>query len=55
MKYSPVGLSFGIDPAGDIWSVVTISPKINNGLASFIFLNPSGSSGRLSKKGGFFT
>ena len=42
-------------PAGEMWSVVTISPKINNGLASLIFLKPSGSSDRLSKKGGFLT
>jgi hypothetical protein len=32
-----------------------MSPKINKGLASLISLNPSGSSDRLSKKGGFFT
>ena len=30
-----------------------MSPKINKGLASFISLKPSGSSLRLSKKGGF--
>ena len=35
--------------------MVTLSPKINNGLASLIFLKPSGSSDRLSKKGGFLT
>ena len=49
-KIFPVGLFFCMFPAGEIWSVVTISPKINNGLAFSIFLKPSGLSGRLSKK-----
>ena len=42
-------------PAGEMWSVVIISPNINNGLASLISLNPSGSSDKSSKNGGFFT
>jgi len=42
-------------PAGEIWSVVTVSPSINNGLTFLISINPSGYSGIFSKKGGFFT
>ena len=42
-------------PAGEIWSVVTVSPNKRSILASLIALKPSGLSGRLSKKGGLFT
>ena len=44
-----------MDPAGEIWSVVTVSPSNKSGLASLIFLNPSGLSDKLSKNGGLFT
>ena len=42
-------------PGRRIFSSAEGLPKINNGLASSIFLKPSGLSGRLSKNGGFFT
>ena len=34
MRYLPAGLSAGIDPAGEIWSVVMESPKNAKTLAS---------------------
>jgi hypothetical protein len=35
-KYCPDGALAGIDPAGDIWSVVIEFPKLTNTLASVI-------------------
>ena len=48
----PAGLSSFIDPAGEIWSVVMLSPRIARILASLISSTKLFS--KLLKKGGSF-
>jgi hypothetical protein len=36
MRYFPAGEVFLIEPAGEMWSVVTLSPKMASARAPFI-------------------
>ena len=54
-KISLEGVSAAMDPAGEIWSVVTESPSKHSTRASVIAPNPGASSVIPSKNGGFCT
>jgi hypothetical protein len=49
MRYSPAGLSFLIEPAGEMWSVVMLSARMASGRASATSLSGAGSFGMSSK------
>ena len=49
MRYSPAGLSRLMEPAGEMWSVVMLSPKMASGRASAMSESGAGSFGMLSK------
>src|SRR4051812_50067927 len=51
-RYSPAGPSFLIEPAGEMWSVVTLSPSLASTRAPSMSETGSGSSGMPSKYGG---
>src|SRR5687768_3506528 len=55
ISHLPAGLAAGIDPAGEMWSVVIESPNFPSTRAPRIGRTPGGSSVMPSKKGGFFT
>ena len=52
IRYCPAGLSFLIDPAGEMWSVVTLSPSTARTRASMMSVSGAGSAVRSSKNGG---
>ncbi len=54
MRYCPAGVSGSMRPAGEMWSVVTLSPSRQRTRADLMGLNPGASSVMPSKKGGFW-
>ncbi len=50
IRYSPAGESFLIAPAGEMWSVVTLSPSTASTFAPLISSKPSGASFGMSSK-----
>ena len=55
IRYLPAGLSGRIAPAGEMWSVVTLSPSSASTRAPVIGSTGGGSTGIPSKNGGRFT
>src|SRR5437879_12832009 len=55
MRYFPAGLSAGIAPAGEMWSVVTESPSTTRVRASSMSVRCFGREEKLSKYGGSLT
>ena len=55
IRYSPAGLSRLIEPAGEMWSVVTLSPSTASTRAPSMSAIGSGSVGKSSKNGGWRT
>src|SRR3954463_9279297 len=55
INHLPAGLDAGIDPAGEMWSVVIESPNMLSARAPVIGRIPGGVSVIPSKKGGFLT
>src|SRR5258708_37993680 len=55
MRYVPAGLSAGIAPAGEMWSVVTESPSIASTRAPLTPVKGLGCGANPSKYGGSFT
>src|SRR5919199_1718583 len=55
MSHFPAGLDAGIDPAGEMWSVVIESPSIASTRAPRMGCTPGASRVIPSKKGGFLT
>ena len=53
IRYFPAGPSFGMDPAGEIWSVVIESPKRASTFAPLISTGSSTFKEKSLKKGGF--
>src|SRR4051794_18185880 len=51
-RYSPAGESFLIDPAGEMWSVVTESPSLASTRAPSMSSGSDGSSGTFSRNDG---
>src|SRR5215469_5196508 len=52
MRYLPAGDVFLMEPAGEIWSVVTLSPKMASGRAPLMGLMLPGVNEKFSKNGG---
>jgi hypothetical protein len=52
MRYFPAGLSVLIEPAGEMWSVVMLSPRRASARAPVMLVGGVGSSDRPSKNGG---
>ena len=55
MRYAPAGPSSGMAPAGEMWSVVTLSPSRASTRAPRTSRGADGSASRSSKNGGFRT
>ncbi len=52
LRYTAAGPPFLIDPAGEMWSVVTLSPSTASTRALWMSSTGTGSTGRFWKNGG---
>src|SRR6185437_5812672 len=55
ISHFPAGLDAGMEPAGEMWSVVMESPSTASTRAPVMGRTPGGSAVMSWKKGGFFT